>query len=132
MPDLVGHDDRLEFRQGQLLTAVLTQWLADVDTLMILPPSVFTPAPKVTSALVRITPKENPEKGFDFHTMEKLTAAAFGQRRKMLRSSLKVLGLSADEIEKMCASAEVETSLRGEQVSVQKFCQMARWLYQNG
>ncbi len=112
--------------------AVLTQWLADVEILMILPPAVFTPSPKVHSALVRIMPKKNPEKGFDFETMEKLTAAAFGQRRKMLRSSLKVLGLTSDQIEQMCTSANVPTSFRGEQVSVLQFCQMARWLYNNG
>jgi len=111
--------------------SVLTGWLADVERLMILPPAVFTPSPKVTSALVRITPKKSPESGFSFMIMEKLTAAAFGQRRKMLRSSLKVLGLSADEIENMCLSAGVETSLRGEQVSVLQFCQMARWLAQH-
>ncbi len=112
--------------------AVLTQWLADVEILMILPPSVFTPAPKVHSALVRIMPKRNTEEGFNFETMEKLTAAAFGQRRKMLRSSLKVLSLSPEKIEQMCGCADVPTSFRGEQVSVLQFCQMARWLYENG
>ena len=73
-----------------------------------------------------------PQAGFDFKTMEKLTAAAFGQRRKMLRSSLKTLGLMQEQIEQMCDAADVPTSFRGEQVSVDKFCQMARWLYQNG
>ncbi|MGN1091604.1 MAG: 16S rRNA (adenine(1518)-N(6)/adenine(1519)-N(6))-dimethyltransferase RsmA [Alphaproteobacteria bacterium] len=112
--------------------SVLTQWLCDVEILMILPPAVFTPAPKIHSALVRMMPKENPQAGFDFKTMEKLTAAAFGQRRKMLRSSLKTLGLMQEQIEQMCDAADVPTSFRGEQVSVDKFCQMARWLYQNG
>ena len=121
-----------ENEDGYGRLSVLTQWLADVNMLMVLPPAVFTPAPKVTSALVRITPKTNTESDVDFHTMEKLTAAAFGQRRKMLRSSLKTLGLSAEQIEDMCESAQVPTSFRGEQVSVSQFCQMARWLLKNG
>ena len=121
-----------ENEDGYGRLSVLTQWLADVNMLMVLPPAVFTPAPKVTSALVRITPKTNTELDVDFHIMEKLTASAFGQRRKMLRSSLKTLGLSAQQIEDMCESAQVPTSFRGEQVSVCQFCQMARWLLKNG
>lgn len=108
--------------------SVLTGWLADVSQLMILPPKVFTPAPKVTSALVRVTPKKERQSGFSFETMSKLTQAAFAQRRKMLRGSLKTLGLSADKIEQLCAAGGVESNLRAEQVSVESFCQMARWL----
>ena len=108
--------------------SVLTGWLADVSELMILPPSVFTPAPKVTSALVRVSPKKNPQKGFSFETMSKLTQAAFSQRRKMLRGSLKTLGLSADEIEQLCFAGGIESNLRAEQVSVASFCKMAKWL----
>ena len=108
--------------------SVLTGWLADVSDLMILPPSVFTPAPKVTSALVRITPKKNYPKDFSFETMSKLTQAAFSQRRKMLRGSLKTLGLSAEEMEQLCKAGGVESNLRAEQVSVESFCKMACWL----
>ena len=108
--------------------SVLTGWLTDVSMLMILPPSVFTPAPKVTSALVRLTPKKERQTGFSFDTMSKLTQAAFSQRRKMLRSSLKTLGLSSDEIEQICTVACIESNLRAEQVSVDAFCKMAGWL----
>ena len=111
--------------------SVLTGWLADVSELMILPPTVFTPAPKVTSALVRIAPKKTPQKGFSFETMSKLTQAAFSQRRKMLRGSLKTLGLSGDKIEQICMAGEIESNLRAEQVSVDSFCKMARWLEEN-
>lgn len=110
--------------------SVLVGWLADVTELMILPPAVFTPAPKVTSALVRITPKKTPETGFTFDTMSKLTSIAFAQRRKMLRGSLKGLGLSQTQIEQMCAAGGVKSTLRAEQVSVASYCQMARWLQQ--
>ena len=99
---------------------ILTQWLCDIEVLMILPPSVFTPSPKVTSALVRLTPKKNPFK-CSFEALEKVTAAAFGQRRKMLRSSLKALG----DAESLCRAAGVESTLRAEDVSVEGFCKMA-------
>ncbi len=112
--------------------SVLVGWLADVQMLLVLPPAVFTPAPKVTSALVRVMPKANPQTGFSFETMEKLTGAAFGQRRKMLRSSLKTLGLNPLQIEQMCAVAGVPVTWRGEQVSVPQFCLMAKWLHENG
>lgn len=105
--------------------AILTGWLADVTPLMMLPPAVFTPSPKVTSTLVRVTPKKDPAKGFAFETMEKLTAAAFGQRRKMLRGALKTLSLSPEQIERLCDAANVPVTYRAEQVSVAQFCQMA-------
>lgn len=104
--------------------SVLVGWLCDVSTEMILPPAVFTPSPKVTSALVRITPKENIYPSVQFSTMEKITAAAFGQRRKMLRSSLKSLG----NPEALCSAAGIETSLRAEDVPVEAYCKMALYL----
>ena len=108
--------------------SVMTKWLADVSNLMILPPSVFSPAPKVTSALVRIMPKKNPASGFSFDTLSKLTGAAFAGRRKMLRGSLKSLGLSAEEIEQICQVGNVEVTMRAEQVPVDAYCKMAKWL----
>jgi len=103
--------------------SVLTQWLCDTEVLMILPPSVFTPSPKVTSALVRLTPKKDIFP-CSFMALEKVTAAAFGQRRKMLRSSLKSLG----DVEQLCKVAGVESSLRAEDVPVEAFCKMAAFL----
>ena len=108
--------------------SVMTKWLADVSTLMVLPPSVFSPPPKVTSALVRVMPKKNPHGGFSFETMSKLTSAAFSGRRKMLRVSLKSLGLTALEIEQICQAGSVEVTMRSEQVSVDSYCKMAKWL----
>ena len=104
--------------------SVLTGWLCDVSVEMILPPSVFTPSPKVTSALVRVTPKKNPYPGVAFDMIEKITAAAFGQRRKMLRSSLKSLG---DPIA-LCTAAGIEPTLRAEDVPVDAYCKMALYL----
>lgn len=104
--------------------SVLTGWLADVSIEMILPPAVFTPSPKVTSALVRVTPKAAPLADVSFQTMERVTAAAFGQRRKMLRSSLKSLG----DPEALCAAAGVPVTYRAENVPVDGFCKMAAFL----
>lgn len=119
--------DRLSAQAGDPAygrLSVLTGWLADVSTLMVLPPAVFTPAPKVYSALVQVVPKANPFKGVSFEMMEKVTAAAFGQRRKMLRSSLKSLG----EPEVLCAAAGVLPTERAENVPVEGFCRMAQYL----
>lgn len=108
--------------------SVMTKWLADVSNLMILPPTVFSPSPKVKSALVRITPKKNPASGFGFDTLSKLTIATFSGRRKMLRSSLKSLALDLQEIEDICLTGNVDPTMRAEQVSVDSYCLMAKWL----
>src|SRR5262249_26787996 len=70
--------------------AVLTQYTAVPKILFSVPPAVFVPAPKVASALIEIVPKPAPG-GFAIQSLEQVTAAAFGQRRKMLRSSLSSL-----------------------------------------
>ena len=107
--------------------SVLVQWLCDVSVLMTLPPSAFTPAPKVYSSFVQLIPKAHP---FDvsFEALEKTTRAAFSQRRKMLRSSLKSLG----DPEQLCQVAGVPSSLRAEDVSVEAFCRMARFIQEKG
>lgn len=68
--------------------SILTQWLCEAKLMFDVPASAFTPAPKVTSSIVRLVPRQNRIEA-DFAVMEKLTAAAFGQRRKMIRGSLK-------------------------------------------
>ncbi len=69
--------------------AILSQWLCDARILFDVPAAAFTPPPKVTSSIVRLVPKGNRRDDIDFSVMEKITAAAFGQRRKMIRGSLK-------------------------------------------
>src|SRR5690606_36914540 len=71
--------------------SVLTQALCDVRIGLNVPPSAFTPPPKVTSAVVHLVPKKN-ARDIPVSSLEKITAAAFGQRRKMLRQSLKSFG----------------------------------------
>lgn len=69
--------------------SVIAQWLCDVRKVFDLPPSAFTPPPKVSSSIVQFTPKALPADAPAFAAVEKVTAAAFGQRRKMVRTSLK-------------------------------------------
>ncbi len=101
--------------------SILTQWRTTARMAMPVHRSAFTPPPKVMSAVVHITPKEAPE-GVSPKAMEQLTAAAFGQRRKMLRQSLKGLPGGLDCLE-MCGIA---SDRRAETVSVDEFVALAR------
>ena len=99
--------------------AVLAQWLCRVEPVMDVPPQAFVPPPKVTSAVLRFTPLERQGPQPAFAAVERVTAAAFGQRRKMIRSSLKnwlprieALGL--------------DPTLRAEDLKVADFLKLAR------
>lgn len=107
--------------------SVLTQWLCVVDELMVLPPAVFTPRPKIMSSLVRLTPRQNPIPA-DFKTMERVLAAVFNQRRKMLRSSLKPLGCP----ELLCDKAGIDGTKRAENLTVADYCRLAQVVFQEG
>ncbi len=104
--------------------AVLSNWRAETKILFDIAPSAFVPQPKVTSSVVRLLPREAPEP-CDRKALEEVTAAAFGQRRKMLRQSLK--SLSADPL-RLAAAAQMEATRRAETVPVTGFVAMAREL----
>jgi 16S rRNA (adenine1518-N6/adenine1519-N6)-dimethyltransferase len=108
--------------------AVLTQWLCHVKLAFDVPPQAFVPAPKVTSTVVHLTPREAPLTACDQALLERVTAAAFGQRRKMLRQSLKSLG---GDTATLIAAAGAEPTARAEELSVEQFCALARALAQN-
>ncbi|MEK9642900.1 MAG: 16S rRNA (adenine(1518)-N(6)/adenine(1519)-N(6))-dimethyltransferase RsmA [Paracoccaceae bacterium] len=103
--------------------ALLSQWRTDANIVMNLPPSAFTPPPKVSSAVVHLTALSAPRFEAEASVLEKTVAKAFNQRRKMLRSSLK--GLTPDLEEKLNA-AGISPTLRAEQVSLEQFCALAR------
>jgi 16S rRNA (adenine1518-N6/adenine1519-N6)-dimethyltransferase len=103
--------------------AVLAQWRARARIAMSVHRSAFTPPPKVMSAVVHIVPGEMPE-GVTVKTLERLTAAAFGQRRKMLRQSLKPLPGALDAL----ATLGIDPTRRAETVSVAEFVAIARVL----
>ncbi|MGE0724823.1 MAG: 16S rRNA (adenine(1518)-N(6)/adenine(1519)-N(6))-dimethyltransferase RsmA [Alphaproteobacteria bacterium] len=101
--------------------SILVQWLAVVRRLFDVPASAFVPPPKVTSTVVRIEPRPEPLAPADRAILERVTQAAFGQRRKMLRASLRPLGGEA-----LLARAGIEPTRRAEELSVQEFCAIAR------
>ncbi|MBU6398270.1 MAG: 16S rRNA (adenine(1518)-N(6)/adenine(1519)-N(6))-dimethyltransferase, partial [Rhodospirillales bacterium] len=105
--------------------SVLAQWLCEVTMLMRIPAGAFAPPPKVESALIRLTPRAEQPSREDLKLMERLTAAAFGQRRKMLRSALKPLGGEA-----LCVKAGIDASRRAETLSVAEFVQLMQTLDQ--
>jgi 16S rRNA (adenine1518-N6/adenine1519-N6)-dimethyltransferase len=88
-----------------------------------LPPRAFTPAPKVDSSLVEFIPRAEPEPAGSTEALQKVVAAAFGQRRKMLRQSLKT---AMQDPEKILESAGIEPTLRAEVLTVSDFCNLAR------
>jgi len=103
--------------------SVLAQWRSTAKLVMNVHRSAFVPPPKVMSAVVHIVPKDMPE-GVTPAVLEKLTEAAFGQRRKMLRSSLKDLPGALAALEKI----GIDSSRRAETVSVDEFVKVAREL----
>ena len=108
--------------------AVLAQWRCRCDLLLRLPPGAFSPPPKVWSAVVGFTPHAEDPPPALFATMEKLTASAFGQRRKMLRGALKTLG----NAEALLDEAGIAGDRRGETLTVAEFDRLARSLASRG
>jgi 16S rRNA (adenine1518-N6/adenine1519-N6)-dimethyltransferase len=102
--------------------AVISNWRCDTKILFDVSPSAFTPPPKVTSSVVQLIPRPHPQP-CNMQTLSRVTAAAFGQRRKMLRQSLKALG--ADPLA-LLASVGIEPTLRAETVAVEGFVALAQ------
>ncbi len=103
--------------------SILAQWRSDVRIAMHLGRSAFVPAPKVASAVVHIVPRDAP-KGVDPKRIEQITEAAFGQRRKMLRSSLKKVPGALDALD----SLNIDPQRRAETLQVADFVALARTL----
>ncbi len=101
--------------------SVISQFCSDAERVLEVPASVFTPPPKVDSAVVRFVPRAGRPADIPLSVLEKVTAAAFGQRRKMLRSSLKALGGEA-----LLIRAGIEPTERAENLSVEQFEVLAR------
>ncbi len=102
--------------------AVLTQWRTSPRVLLTLPPQAFTPPPKVDSALVELTPKPRPEPPCPMPALEAMTAAAFGQRRKMLRASLRQI---TPDPEGLLKAVGIDPTARAEQLTMPQFCELA-------
>jgi 16S rRNA (adenine1518-N6/adenine1519-N6)-dimethyltransferase len=109
--------------------AVLSQWRTDPRTLFSLPPDAFTPKPRVASAVVKLVPKAHPEPSCDISVLERVTAAAFGQRRKMLRASLKQV---TPDPESLLTGLGLDPKARAETLEISDFCRIANALAQKG
>ncbi|MEM9148805.1 MAG: 16S rRNA (adenine(1518)-N(6)/adenine(1519)-N(6))-dimethyltransferase RsmA [Pseudomonadota bacterium] len=104
--------------------SILAQWRSAVRLAFDVPPQAFTPPPKVTSSVVHIRPFDAPD-GIDAVNLEKLTAAAFSQRRKMLRQSLKTVVTEPTE---WLTRHEIDPTRRAETLSISEFLKLARAL----
>lgn len=116
--------ERLAARPGEAAygrLSVIAQWCCDVGFAFAVDARAFTPAPKVASAVVTLTPRSEPLFSAEWGALERVTAAAFGQRRKMLRGSLRALGLDP-------AAVGIEPTRRAEELDVEEFCRLARLL----
>ena len=103
--------------------AVLAQWRCEAQIAMHLPPEAFTPPPKVSSAVVHLRALPAPKFEADPKVLERVVAAAFNQRRKMLRASLKAV---SPQIEDHLNAVGIAPTERAERVSVEGFCALAR------
>ncbi|MEQ8666184.1 MAG: 16S rRNA (adenine(1518)-N(6)/adenine(1519)-N(6))-dimethyltransferase RsmA [Rhodospirillales bacterium] len=101
--------------------SIIAQWLCDVRRAFSLPPRAFTPPPKVDSAVVVLAPRPAPLAPAEFQALEIVTQAAFGQRRKMLRSSLRSLSLDLEAL-------GIDPSQRAENLEIEAFCRLANAL----
>ena len=105
--------------------SILASWRTDARLVMSLPPEAFTPPPKVASAVVHLTALAEPRFPARPKTLERVVAAAFNQRRKMLRAALKSV---SPEIEDHLAAAGIRPTDRAETVPLEAFCALARSL----
>lgn len=103
--------------------SVLAQWRTTAKILFDVSRSAFVPPPKITSSIVRLEPLAEPVAPARLSDLEKVTAASFGQRRKMLRQSLKSLALDAED---RIRAAGIDPTARPEQLSVAEFASLAR------
>ena len=101
--------------------SIATRWRADVFPLFDIPPRAFTPAPKITSQVIRLQPLAKPLAEADPDLLEQVTTAAFSQRRKMLRASLKRYGGAA-----FLETIGIDPTARPETLTIEDFCALAR------
>ncbi|MDB4558808.1 16S rRNA (adenine(1518)-N(6)/adenine(1519)-N(6))-dimethyltransferase RsmA [Amylibacter sp.] len=107
--------------------SILAQWRCDAKIVMEISPAAFTPPPKVTSSVVHLERLENPRYPADAKTLSRVVAQAFGQRRKMLRASLK--GIVPD-LEDRLIAADIEPTQRAEEIDLERFCRLSELIRQ--
>jgi len=105
--------------------SVISQWLSEITPHFVLPPGAFSPPPKVHSAVISVVPRAQPAYPADKKTLERVLAAGFNQRRKMLRAALKSI---SQQPQALLASAGIDETRRAETLSVEEWCVLARKL----
>lgn len=105
--------------------SILANWRCKTRILFAIPAAAFTPPPKVKSSLVELVPRALPL-ACEAKLLSQVTQAAFGQRRKMLRQSLKVI--AAGDTKRLLANAGIDSALRGEEIGIEGFVALARAL----
>ena len=105
--------------------SVATQWRCEAKPLFTLSPKAFVPPPKVASTVVKLTPREKPVAEASPELLEKVVAAAFAQRRKMLRAALK--GTFSDPVS-VLEAVGIDPTARAETIGIERFCALARSL----
>ncbi len=103
--------------------SIISQWLCDTSILFNLPPSAFTPPPKIESSVVLFNPKQPQDSWPKIQTLEHVTAKAFSQRRKMLRSSLA-------EYRDYLGKIDIKETTRAEDIDVDTFIKLAKYIEQ--
>jgi 16S rRNA (adenine1518-N6/adenine1519-N6)-dimethyltransferase len=103
----------------------MVNFLCETKILFTVNKSVFTPPPKVTSAIIEIIPRQKPLAQVDFLKLEKVVAASFNQRRKMIKSSLKSVFV---EPEKILTELKIKPDARAENLTIEEFCKLAEKL----
>lgn len=106
--------------------SVLAQWRTDAKLAFEISPQAFTPPPKVTSAVVHLERLDEPRYPANAKDLSRTVALAFGQRRKMLRASMKSLG---PDTEDKIRQADIDPTTRAEQVSIEEFCRLSQILF---
>lgn len=105
--------------------AILSQWRCEARIVLDLPPAAFVPPPKVSSAVVHLTALPEPRFPADAAILSRVVASAFGQRRKMLRASLRGVH---PQIEDLLRAAGIPATARAEEIDIEHFCALARAL----
>ena len=103
--------------------SVLAQWLCESQMEFDIPPDAFVPPPKVTSTVITLTPRAQPLAPAELKPLQQVLAAAFGQRRKMLRVALKTLQVDAEQL---LQAAGIDATRRGETLDIHEFCRLAQ------
>ncbi len=106
--------------------AVICNFLAKTELLFTVNRSVFTPPPKVTSAIVQISPYQKPLFDVELEKLERVTHAAFTQRRKMIRASLKNFAFKNISTEQLLLNLQIDENLRPQNLTIEQFCNLAK------